>query len=75
MKIVDRHNYFISGRDVWPIKKLSKNDRPRIGKEINSIKSSLQSAFNQKQDALQWAREKEIELQQYSIKFKNCFNL
>ena len=31
---------------------------------------SISETFNQKQDALQWAREKEIELQQYSIKFK-----
>ena len=31
---------------------------------------SISQTFNQKQDALQWAREKEIELQQYSIKFK-----
>ena len=31
---------------------------------------SISQTFNQKQDALQWAREKEIELQQCSIKFK-----
>ena len=31
---------------------------------------SICQTFSQKQDALQWAREKEIELQQYSIKFK-----
>ena len=31
---------------------------------------SISQSFNQKQDALQWAREKEIELQQCSIKFK-----
>ena len=31
---------------------------------------SISQTFNQKQDALQWAREKEIELQQCFIKFK-----
>ena len=31
---------------------------------------SISQSFNQKQDALQWAREKEIELPQCSRKFK-----
>ncbi len=31
---------------------------------------SISQTFDQKKDALQWAREKEIELQQYCIKFK-----